>query len=89
VFPIKEISMPSVIDKPEKAIFLSQSAVLADAIPDFTGSPSTLMRWVKNSQFPAPLKIGGRYFWEAASIAEWKAARIREARTQSTVQSKE
>lgn len=74
---------------PEQGTFLSQSAVLADAISEFTSSASTLKRWVKNSQFPAPLKIGGRYFFEAAAIVEWKEARIREARTQSTKQSKE
>jgi predicted DNA-binding transcriptional regulator AlpA len=81
--------MTIVSEQPEQAKFLSQSAVLATAIPEFPISASTLTRLVKKSQFPAPLKIGGRYFWEAASIANWKAARIQEARTQSTKQSKE
>jgi predicted DNA-binding transcriptional regulator AlpA len=73
--------MTRVFEKPDQAKFLSQSAVLSLAIPEFPISASTLLRMVKKSQFPRPLKIGGRYFWDAASVADWKADRIREACT--------
>lgn len=75
--------MTCILEKPHQAKFLSQSAVLASAISEFPISPSTLLRMVKKSQFPKPLKIGGRYFWDAASIEQWKAERIRESRAAS------
>jgi predicted DNA-binding transcriptional regulator AlpA len=75
---------------PEQATFLTQSAVLATAIPEFPMSLSTLARLAAKGDFPAPVKIGGRSFWDPAAIAEWKAARILDARTRSTKpQSKE
>lgn len=75
--------MTNDLEKSDHGRFLSQSAVLASAISEFPISPSTLLRMVKKSQFPKPLKIGGRYFWDAESIAQWKADRIREARAAS------
>jgi predicted DNA-binding transcriptional regulator AlpA len=71
--------MTHVLEKPDQAKYLPQSEVLASALSEFPISPSTLLRMVKKSQFPKPLKIGGRYFWSAASIASWKADRIQEA----------
>jgi predicted DNA-binding transcriptional regulator AlpA len=69
--------------------FLPAQAALA-AIPEFPMSLSTLARLAAKGDFPAPVKIGGRSFWDPAAIAEWKAARILDARARSTKpQSKE
>ncbi|GAC1325850.1 MAG: hypothetical protein NVS2B7_17170 [Herpetosiphon sp.] len=81
--------MQNVIDKQQnQSAFLPAQEALA-AVSEFPMSLSTLTRLSAKGDFPAPVKIGGRSFWEAAAIAEWKSARIQEARIQSTKQSKE
>ena len=39
-------------------------------------SPTTLWRWVKKGDFPAPLKLGANTVaWRASDVAAWLAAR--------------
>ncbi|MBW7968617.1 hypothetical protein [Bradyrhizobium sp. BR 10289] len=38
-------------------------------------SDMTLWRWLKNNSFPAPRKINGRRYWDAADLDAWDAGR--------------
>lgn len=81
--------MPELSDRLKKPAFLPAQEALGVVNSDFPMSLSTLTRLAASGRFPAPVRVGGRSFWDAAAIAEWKAARILESRTQSTKQSKE
>lgn len=35
-------------------------------------TPPTIAYWVKHYGFPAPYKLGGRYYWELAEIEAWE-----------------
>jgi predicted DNA-binding transcriptional regulator AlpA len=38
--------------------------------PIFAVSEVTIWRWVKKGYLPEPVKIGGKCFWSAVSVAE-------------------
>jgi len=52
---------------------LRQAQIVPDLVPV---SPTTLWRWVKAGNFPAPVKIGpNSTAWRTADVQNWLASR--------------
>ncbi len=48
----------------------------------------TLFRWIRSGQFPAPIKISNRNFWDAEEVIETIQERARVSRQQAKARRK-